>query len=70
MLFLKQRLEKKEGKSSADTKAKERDVESTKLSQETGEAAPTAQSGRVTVAFLGPTIIALAIAMVWYHYNA
>ncbi|KAL3673847.1 hypothetical protein V7S43_001536 [Phytophthora oleae] len=69
-LTLKQRREMKEGKTSATTKSKECDVKGPKRSQETVEAVPTAQSGRVTVAFLGPTIIALVIAMVWYHYNA
>ncbi|CAH0481418.1 unnamed protein product [Peronospora belbahrii] len=27
------------------------------------------QPGRVTVAFIGPTLVALFIAMLWYHYN-
>ncbi|CAH0513988.1 unnamed protein product [Peronospora belbahrii] len=27
------------------------------------------QPGRATVAFIGPTLVALFIAMLWYHYN-
>ncbi|KAG3067138.1 hypothetical protein PI124_g21871 [Phytophthora idaei] len=68
-LTLKQRREKKEGNASSGTK-KESDAKPPKQNQVPAETAPTVQSGRVTVAFLGPTLIALVIAMFWYHYNA
>ncbi|KAG7376732.1 Ferredoxin-fold anticodon-binding domain-containing protein 1 [Phytophthora pseudosyringae] len=73
-LTLKQRREKKEGKTSSATTAKEKaekesGTKPSKQSQAPAETALTAQSGRVAVAFLGPTLIALVIAMVWYHYN-
>ncbi|OWZ20815.1 hypothetical protein PHMEG_0004726 [Phytophthora megakarya] len=66
-LTLKQRHEKKEGTTSAMVKTKEINTEPSKQSEAAVEAA---QSGRVTVAFVGPTLIALVIAMLWYHYKA
>ncbi|POM73911.1 Carbohydrate-binding protein [Phytophthora palmivora] len=67
-LTLKQRREKKEGKTSSTTKIQE---VGTKQSNEPEpiETVGTVQSGRVTVAFVGPTLIALVIAMLWYYYN-
>lgn len=66
-LTLKQRREKQEGRASSGTKTKEK--EGDKQNLVSAETVQTAQSGRVTVAFLGPTLIALVIAMLWYHYN-
>ncbi|KAG6946072.1 hypothetical protein JG687_00016934 [Phytophthora cactorum] len=63
-LTLKQRREKKEGKASSGTK-KESDAKPPEQNQVPAKTAPTVQSGRVTVAFLGPTLIALVIAMFW-----
>ncbi|EGZ27876.1 hypothetical protein PHYSODRAFT_247659 [Phytophthora sojae] len=78
-LTLKQRREKKEGKTSQTAKAKEEkdakkeknSVSPSKPGQEPAVSpAPPAQSGRVAVAFIGPTLVALITAMLWYHYNA
>ncbi|EEY65589.1 uncharacterized protein PITG_03094 [Phytophthora infestans T30-4] len=70
-LTLKQRREKQEGRASSGTKTKEKegDAKPPKQNLVSAETVQTAQSGRVTVAFLGPTLIALVIAMLWYHYN-
>ncbi|ETI40041.1 hypothetical protein PPTG_14529 [Phytophthora nicotianae INRA-310] len=70
-LTLKQRREKEEGKTTTGLKTKEKEsgTKLPKQNQLPAETAPTAQAGRVTVAFLGPTLIALVIAMLWYHYN-
>ncbi|KAF4323705.1 hypothetical protein BBO99_00008755 [Phytophthora kernoviae] len=68
-LTLKQRREKKEGKARSTPKAKtkeEKDKADAPQADEGSEAAEiteTTQSGRVAVAFLGPTLIALVIAM-------
>ncbi|CAH0488801.1 unnamed protein product [Peronospora farinosa] len=61
-LTLMQRREKK----------KERDSSKSNDSScmEIQEPVQSEQSTRVAVAFVGPTLIALLIAMLWYHYNA
>ncbi|CAI5706220.1 unnamed protein product [Peronospora farinosa] len=61
-LTLMQRREKK----------KERDSNKSNDSScmEIQEPIQSEQSTRVAVAFVGPTLIALLIAMLWYHYNA
>ncbi|GMF62762.1 unnamed protein product [Phytophthora fragariaefolia] len=67
-LELTQRREKKEGKTSstkAGNKEKEKESPQVKQTQEPAVPAETAQSGRVAVAFVGPTLIALIIAMLW-----
>ncbi|KAE8889106.1 hypothetical protein PF005_g12909 [Phytophthora fragariae] len=79
-LTLKQRREKKEGKTSSATmlkaneeiaKDEKKNVSPSKHSQDPAVvAAAPVQSGRVAVAFIGPTLIALVIAMLWYHHNA
>ncbi|KAG6609676.1 Carbohydrate-binding protein [Phytophthora cinnamomi] len=80
-LTLKQRREKKEGKTdpAANSKKEKKKGEkeekkgispSEQSQQPAVEPTPSAQSGRVAVAFVVPTLIALIIAMLWYHYNA
>ncbi|RLN89806.1 hypothetical protein BBJ28_00012791 [Nothophytophthora sp. Chile5] len=71
------RKEKKEGKA----KSTEKDAEAKKQQESTaaktqkqeeaaGTAASTAESGRVAVAFVAPTLVALLIALLWYQYKS
>ena len=50
-----------------DTQLKQR--ENALLSTENQDPAQSPQSVQVAVAFIGPTLIALAIAALWYHFN-
>ncbi|KAG7399890.1 Ferredoxin-fold anticodon-binding domain-containing protein 1 [Phytophthora boehmeriae] len=72
-LTLKQRREKKEGKASSSPKTKatkdESDVAQADEDSDVAATAETAQSGRVAVAFVGPTLIALVVAMIWYQWS-
>ncbi|CAI5735764.1 unnamed protein product [Peronospora destructor] len=63
-LTLMQRREKKKERKSSLSKHNDLSC------KETQEPVQSEQSARVAVAFVGPTLVALLIAMLWYHYNA
>lgn len=70
-LTLKQRREKKEGKTNSPSESKNEKPKQPKQddTQESAQTPESSHSGRVTFAFLAPTLIALLIAVIWHQLH-